>query len=305
MLAARGGALTLLLACGLSPAVTAQDLEPRRWTHMPVGMNVFGVSYAYTEGAIGFDPVLELEQVTVDSHTTVLAYSRAFDCLGKSARLDVIVPSQSVRWDGLVSGTPGSREATGLADPWMRFSLLLLGAPPLRGKDYAAYRAAHPVQTVAGVALAVSLPLGQYDADALLNIGSNRFAFRPQIGVVHTRGPWSFELTSSMYLFTDNDDFFNGNTRAQDPVYALQGHAIRRFAGGWWGSLSAGHGWSGETTVNGVSRRDPRESLLSALSVGVPVGKTQGLKLNYLRSDKQKTVGSDVESLVLSWSLRF
>jgi hypothetical protein len=57
-----GAALAGILFAGLC---AAQDIEPRRWTPLPVGMNVLGAGIVYTEGDIAFDPVLELEDVTV------------------------------------------------------------------------------------------------------------------------------------------------------------------------------------------------------------------------------------------------
>ena len=204
---------------GQAPAF-AQDLEPRRWTHLPVGMNVVGVAYAYTDGDLAFDPLLELEDVEVKSHTTLATYARAVDFFGKTGRIDVILPYRKSRWQGLLSGAPAEAMREGFADPWIRLSVNLLGAPALEGKEYLDYRAAHSTNTVVGAALAVMLPLGEYKDDKLLNLGQNRFIFRPQAGVVHTRGQWSYELTGSVFFFTENDDFFGGNERKQDPLFA-------------------------------------------------------------------------------------
>ena len=46
----------LLLCCALQ--VQAQDLEPRRWSHLPVGLNVLGLAGGWTGGDIFLDPVL-------------------------------------------------------------------------------------------------------------------------------------------------------------------------------------------------------------------------------------------------------
>ena len=42
-----------------------------------------------------------------------------------------------------------------------------------------------------------------------------------------------------MTLYGDNDDFFGGQKREQDPLYAFQGHGIRTFRGGIWLALDA------------------------------------------------------------------
>ncbi len=151
----------------------------------------------------------------------------------------------------------------------------------------------------------VTVPLGEYHEDKLLNLGQNRFIIRPQIGVVHTRGPWSYEVTGSIFFFTDNNDFFNGKRREQNPLYAMQAHVIRVFKPGFWASLSAGYGWGGRSTVNGARKDDERGDFLSALSVGFPVARNQGIKVAYIRARTQKDTGSDNDTLALAWSKRY
>jgi hypothetical protein len=300
-----GALLAALALVALARGASAQDLEPRRWTHMPTGMNVAGVTYGYTEGDLAFDPVLEIENATVEVHSIVATYSHAFAMLGKTGRVDVIVPYQRARWAGELSGAPAEREVEGLSDPWVRLSVGLAGAPALKGDAYRRYRMENTINTVVGAALGVMLPLGQYDADKLLNLGQNRFVIRPQLGFVHTRGRWSFELTGSAFFYTDNDDFFGGQVRDQDPVYAGQTHLIHSFRNRSWLSASLGYGWGGESLVNGLPKNDGRGDLLWALSGGIPVGRSQGLKLTYYRTDNRNRTGSDTGSVLLSWNIRF
>ena len=56
--------LLSLLLLSFGP-VAAQDLEPRRWTVFPAGLNVVGAGYARLEGDVSFDPVLQVEDATV------------------------------------------------------------------------------------------------------------------------------------------------------------------------------------------------------------------------------------------------
>jgi Putative MetA-pathway of phenol degradation len=105
--------------------------------------------------------------------------------------------------------------------------------------------------------------------DKLINLGTNRFTFRPQLGVVHNRGKLSMELTDAVWLYTDNDDFFNGNKLEQDPYYTIQAHLIYTFRPGLWTAASAGYGYGGESTVSGVKKNDRRENLAWALSFAV------------------------------------
>ena len=108
-------------------AAVAQDLEPRRWAHMPVGTNVGGITYAYAEGDLALDPVLQLENAEVETHQVLATYVRSFDFFGKTGRLDLIVPWATSRWEGRLSGAPVSTRRHGLADPWLRLSVNLRG----------------------------------------------------------------------------------------------------------------------------------------------------------------------------------
>lgn len=233
-------AATLLgLAC--SGVVFAQDIEPRRWTPLPVGTNIAGAGYVYTDGEISVDPVFKLDDTTVEVSSTVVSFLHAFDLMGRSARFDVRSSHHQARWKGLLDGEPRKVGRTGLGDPRVRLSINLLGAPAFTEPEYRAFRASCPVSTVVGVALAVTLPLGEYKKDKLLNLGQNRFVLRPQLGVVHSRGPWSYELTGSVFLFTDNDEFRTDRRREQDPLFALQSHIIYTSTSRWWASLSAAY----------------------------------------------------------------
>lgn len=286
-------------------AVQAQELEPRRWSHVPIDSNYFGVAYARTSGDIFFDPVLRVEDGTVEVETFVAAYLRSFDLGGKTARFDIQLPYQQARWEGLLDGEPASVEREGPGDPRFRFSINFLGAPALKGKEFREYRAARSTNTIAGAALAVTVPLGQYKEDKLLNLGGNRFVIQPQAGVVHIRGPWSYELTGSVFFFTDNDDFFGGNKREQEPIFLVQGHVVRTFSHGIWGSLSAGYDWGGESRVNGEEKDDRRSDLLYALSAGMPVSTTSAVKVALVRGRTRQEVGSDTTGLAVVYTKKF
>ena len=295
----------IVLCCSLAGPGSAQDIEPRRWTPLPVGMNIFGLGIVYTDGDIAFDPVLELEDVTVEQKMAVVSYLHAFDLLGKSARFDVRLPYKDAQWEGRLAGVPGTADRKGPGDPRLRLSVNFLGAPALKGKAYQAYRASRPVNTVVGAALSVTLPFGDYNDERLLNLGQNRLIFRPQLGVVHTRGHWSYELTGSVFLFGDNDKFFRDSKREQDPLYALQAHLTYIAPRHWWVSLGTAHGRGGESTINGVKKDDERRDRLYGVSAGLPIGSRSSVKLAYVGSRTDEDVGKDTDSVALAYSIRF
>lgn len=287
---------------GAAVSAFAQDLEPRRWSDLPVGANFAGLGYAFTDGDIAFDPVLQLDDVQLDLHTLALKYTRTLDFFNKAARIEFTLPYQDARWEGLLQGEPAAADRSGFADPWIRFAVNLIGAPPLEVGEFAKFQAERPVNTIAGISLAAQLPLGEYFPEKLLNLGENRFTIRPSAGVVHNRGPWSFELTGAMDLFTDNNDFFGGNTREQDPLYSLQSHIVHTFRPGLWFGAGTAYRFGGATRVNGIDKNDERGDWLWGASVGYPINPALGVKLGYIHSHTTRANGLDAHTLVLAMS---
>lgn len=281
--------------------VYAQDIEPRRWTAMPTGMNFFGVGGGFSTGDILFDPVLEVEDASLDLYSLGVSYVRSFGLFGKSARFDVSVPYVDANWEGLLRGEPASVRRIGFKDPRFRLSILLAGAPALDAAEFAASKRSN---TVVGAAVSVSAPLGEYFGDKLINLGENRWIIRPQIGVTHTRGRWTYELTGSVFLFTDNSDFV-GRRLENDPLWAIQGHLIHTFRPGLWVSLSSAYGNGGEPTVDGESRPQVSRNWLYALAGGLPISRTQGLNLSLIRTETQYFTGADLTTVRLSYSQMF
>jgi len=193
----------------------------------------------------------------------------------------------------------------GLADARIRFSVNLYGAPALKGKEFQEYRARNPSNTTIGVAVAISIPTGDYNNQWLINLGSNRWIFGPQLGVLHQRKNWQFELTGSVLLFGDNDDFWEGTERKQDPLWFLQGHAIYSFKPGLWASLSVGFAHGGQNTINDVPKLDDYRTPYMALSLGTSVGKKQSLKFAYIRARTNTSLGTDTDIFALGWSYRW
>lgn len=299
------GFLFLLAALCFAPSCLAQDIEPRRWTHLPTGLHVIGVGLSNRSGDIGLDPVLLAEDVTFDLYGTGLSYVHSFNLAGKSARVDVLLPYASGRWEGLVDGVFTSVRRRGLADARVRFSMNLYGAPALNGKEYLEYRARNQTHTTIGAALAITMPTGDYNNQWLINLGSNRWIFRPQLGVLHQRKKWQFEMTGSVLIFGDNDDFWKGTERKQDPLWFLQGHVIYSFKPGLWASLSAGFAHGGKSTIADVPKLDDSRTPYMAASIGTSIGKKQGLKLAYIRIRTNINIGTDQDIFLLGWSYRW
>jgi hypothetical protein len=298
-------AILLLIGLGLPEQVSAQDLEPRRWSHLPAGQNIVGVGYIYTEANVFFSPVLKITDGASRINGLGLTAIHTFDMAGKSARFSLMLPYVSGRWEGNIDDEFKIIHRRGVGDPRLRLSVNLYGAPALKGSEFAQYRAEHTTNTVVGASIAMTMPLGKYCDDCLINIGNNRWSLRPQIGVVHTRGPWSFELTGSIFVFTDNDSFFDNAMLKQKSVYAVQTHAIYNFKSRLWASISTGYGTGGRIRIDQQKTAFEVDNWVWAASLGAPIGKTQSFKLTWLSGRTQNLVGRDSDNLLLSWTMRW
>jgi len=291
--------LAVYLSLGIAGQLQAQDLEPRRWSHLPVGINIVGVATGWTDGDVFFNPVLLIEDTTFDLYIIGGAYVRTFNWWGKTGRIDIRAPYASGRWEGTMAGEHKVVRRRGFLDPRLRLSWNLYGAPALKGSEYLRFKQKSPINTTVGAALGISFPVGDYDETKLINLGRNRFVVRPQLGILHQRNKWQFELTGSVFIYGDNSQFWNGNHLEQDPLWFLQAHAIYSVRPGLWASFSSGYAHGGRSHVNGDPKPDDRRARYLALSFGVPINSQQSLKFTYLTSDTHVRTGANTDALLV------
>jgi len=291
--------LALLFSALLAaPVASAQEAEPRRWSHLPVGATFGSVGYVYTDADINFNPALEIEDATGDVHTGILAMVNVFEFFGKPGRVDVMLPYTVGRWEGLLEGQPASTRRSGFNDPRIRFAVNLVGSPVQRGAEFAKYK----VDTIVGVAVEVRAPVGEYQTDKLINLGGNRWVIRPQLGVVKQWGKWAAELTGSVWLYGDNDDFDEGQRRKQDPLFSAQTHLVYTFRPGLWASGSLAYGGGAQSEINGIQLNDRVGRWLYAASVGLPINRTQGVSVSYIGAKNDQPTGSESSKVLLVYS---
>ena len=299
--AAARHSLWAILAIGVSITdAKAQDAEPRLYTNAPVGLNFLILGHLYSEGKIAFDPSSSITDAEFHSNTEALAYVRTLDIGGKSAKFDVILPYSSFSANGLVAGRPREREMSGLGDPRFRLSINFFGAPALSAQEFASYQQ----DLIVGASLQVSAPLGQYDDTKLLNLGNNRWSFRPEMGISKAWGPWTVEVVPSVTLFTDNTDFFGDRTLSQAPIYAVRGDIVYHFRSGVWVSLDGTYFTGGRTTVNGVRGDNEQSNTRAGLTLAVPLDPQNSVKFNASTGISTRT-GSDFSILGAAWQFRW
>lgn len=122
------------------------------------------------------------------------------------------------------------------------------------------------------------------------------------MGIVHTSGKCETELTGEVAFYTNNDEFFHGNTLEQEPLYILQSHIIYTFSPGQRAFFSVGYDYSGENKLNGVDKDDTKQDIGWKLSYAHPVNRYLGVNVSYLGTRTQVSTGADSDTRVLGMS---
>ena len=288
------------LTLGGVPSAAAQTMEPMSYSNAPIGLNFLIAGYSHQWGNVLADPSLPVRDVEASVDAGNLAYSRIIDVWGQSGSLAMVVPYAWLSASGEVFEQARSTSRTGLADSSMRLSVNLYGAPALSLQEFRKYQQ----DTIVGVSLFVTVPTGQYDPNRLINIGTNRWSFKPELGVSKALGAWTLEAAAGVTFYTDNDAFAGNGVRRQDPLYSVQAHAIYNLNPTLWAALDGTYYTGGRTTVNGVIGDDLQRSSRWGGTLAYSIDRLNSLKLYYSSGLAART-GTDFQIVGLAWQHRW
>jgi hypothetical protein len=280
-------------------SVHAQALEPRSYANTPVGINFLLLGYGYTEGSVAFDASSPIKDAKVNVQSGLVAYARSLDVWGLSGKVAAALPFGEASGSAKLAGQERERQVFGLADPMLRFSVNLYGAPALTMEDFPTYRQ----DIIVGASLQVTAPLGQYDSTKLLNVGTNRWSFKPEIGLSKAWGPVILELIPAITFFTKNYDSFGGKTLEQDPIYSVQGHLLYEFFPALWAALDATYYAGGRTTIDGEKGPQPGNVRVGA-TVALSMSRHQSIKL-YGSTGIYSRTDNDFWAVGIAWQYRW
>lgn len=261
----------------MATSATAQELEPRAYSPAPVGVNFLIGSYSRSDGEVLVDPSVPVTNVSAKVQVSAIGYARTFGLLGRTSSASLVLPHAVANVSGDVGEQRASTDRSGIGDARFRFVINLIGGPALTPKEFALRERG----TALGMSLNVVAPTGEYNPAQLINIGTNRWAFKPDIGVTREFGPWFVEGSAGVWLFTDNTNFFGGNTKQQDPLYTYQLHGGYTFRPGLWLSADATYYTGGRTSVNGVYNDDEQANSRYGVTLSLPVNREWSAKLSW------------------------
>ncbi|MGZ5055452.1 MAG: transporter [Methylobacter sp.] len=278
----------------------AVDSDPRSYSNIPVGLNFLIAGYAYTSGSVSASPSIPIKDAELAVHVPILAYSRSLDVYGMSGKVDIIVSTASLSGTAKVLGQPQERNVSGFADPMARFYANFFGAPALSAKEFATYQQ----DVIVGASLTVQAPGGQYDPNKLVNLGNNRWAFKPEVGLSKAWGSLTAELAGGVYFYTDNNQPFRGQNLQQDPLYTLQGHLIYNFSPGMWVAFDTNYYNGGAIIKDGLTAGDAQENWRVGGTLSFPVHRYHSIKL-YGNTWIYSRTGRSFDTIGIAWQYRW
>ena len=292
----RRAAIAIVLLA-LPVYASAQELEPGAYWPIPRGLNIITVVNNFNWGDVAFDPSAPIDEASARVNTTAFSFTRAFNLAGRSANFGVVVPVVGGHVEGLYLGEPAEVDRFGLGDPRIRVAMNLYGAPSMTPQQFASYE--H--RTIVGVSVTVAPPLGQYDSAKLINLGTNRWSFKPEVGLSRGFGKWIVEAMAGGWFFTENTDFVGGRTREQDPIAAIQLHVTYRFKRTMWLAGDANYFTGGKTTIGGQQNLDLQRNSRIGVTFSSAIDRHQAIRMSVSRG-AYTTIGADFTSIAFGYN---
>jgi hypothetical protein len=212
------------------------------------------------------------------------------------------LPYSWAQLSGKVVGEDSSITRSGLGDTRFRLSVLLLGAPATTLQEFVK----SSPQTVLGASLTVIAPTGQVLSDKLINLGTNRWSFNPEIGLSYMlTKQWYIDLYTGVWLFTNNNSFYPGNSlRRQDPLIAVQTHISYNFNPLMWAAIDFTYYTGGQSSVNDVYNDDRQNNSRIGGTFNFPLTKTSSIKIAYSTGAIIR-FGSNFSTISAAWQMAF
>jgi hypothetical protein len=291
-------------ACSINMLCQAQDLSPHAYVITPVHSNAINLTYSFFDGNILFDGSLPITGARGRVNVSILSYYHSFSFFGRSANFTAFLPYGVGTFQGEVVGAETRAYRSGLLPANLRLSINLVGGPAMKPDEFGRWRQ----RTILGVSIRVVPNTGQYDPTKLLNFGTNRWAFKPELGYSTRRGHWILDAYGGVWFFTTNPEFFSHNqfnpgtsTQAQSPTGSFEGHLSYDFKPRLWVSLDGNYWFGGASRLNGVvNPSTTQRNSRIGITASIPLTSRQSLKCSY-SDGAYIRYGGNFQNISLGW----
>jgi len=297
----RSAFLSVLVFCFIQ-FLSAQELSPRAYLITPVRSNAITLTWSFYDGAVNFNGVYPYSGTVGTYHVPVLSYYHAFSLFGRSANVTASLPYGVGHFEGTVNGTDQSIYRSGLLDLTVRLSVNLYGGKAMPLQEFITWKQ----KRLLGASLKIVAPTGQYDPNALINWGINRWALKPELGYSQRWGRWILDGDAGAWFYTANPEFGYGlpapKPQTESPVGSLEGHLSYDFPKvGLWASLDGNFWWGGENAFKDAPIPSSKQ-LSSRLggTLSIPFARHQSFKIAYSDSTYVR-FGGNYQNVQVAW----
>jgi len=288
----------------ISTNLSAQDLDPRAYARVPVDATVLIAGFNYSYGDILTDPVLVIKELDANVASPVIGIARTFSLFGLTSQAYITLPYVWAEASGEVLDEDSSITRSGFGDTRFRISALLFGAPAVTVEKFAK----SSPRNVLGVSLTITAPTGQFFSDKLINIGTNRWSFKPEIGLSYIlTEQWYIDLYAGAWFFTNNNSFYPGNTvRTQDPLITFQTHVSYNFNPLTWAAFDFTYYFGGKSSVSvdDFYYDDRQENMRFGATFNFPISKINAIKIA-VSTGAIVRAGADFTTISIAWQRVF
>lgn len=267
----------LVFVGNASPAMS-QELEPRSYSASPIDSNFAVGVLSNSTGTVPLDPSLPLSDVRPAINTAILSFTDTFRLGQRTANWAVSVPYLGGHVSAVFSGQPQAFSRYGFADFRARFGVNLLGRA-LTPTEFARRKPS----TTLGISMTVIMPTGTYDRTQLINPGSNRWTFKPEIGLEQPMGKWFTDLSAGLWVFGENTDYLGGQVLRQAPLDIFQFHTGYTFRQNQWLAVDANYYSGGATSTNGSTAINSLANSRYGVTFSQPLGSNLSTKVSWSR----------------------
>ncbi|TKB43982.1 transporter [Thalassotalea mangrovi] len=276
-----------------------QDLEPRSYLNVPVDQTFFTGLYIYSDGDVYTASSLPISDFRLQTTTWAGQFTRTFELDNKMAKFDAMFVQSCGDGSATFQGEFTTRKFCGLADSKLKFSYNFAGSPALTAEDFRKYQKT----TIYGASIQVNVPNGHYEKDKLLNIGSNRWYIKPEIGATIPFENWEIDLAASLFIFEDNDELLGNQTLSQDNVYNLQFHLVYDLGPAHWLALALNYFGGGDTFVDGEPSGLKETNMRGGIAYRYSFNPHHSVKV-IVNTGLTTRLGNDSDAITLAWTYR-
>ena len=259
----------------------AQFTNPRAYDNTPLGTNQLELRYAYVHANASIDSALVVTGAKLRLDQGTIDYTRYLGLLHRLMWVEAALPVAGL--GGSVTGTNIQGSTIGVGDSSYQLAMLVKGGPALTVAQFESYKPT----TSLGVSLSITAPTGLYHSDRILNLGSHRWSFKPEIALTHPFGleqKWEFDAYANISFYTDNAAYHGSEILGQQPLGGLEGHISYSFNDSVWVSLDTRYSFHGTTFLNGVAQNNAQRNFILGSEMNISLNPRNSLVFEFTKA---------------------